>query len=784
MKTLRRSLVVALLAVLALGVMAPFLSADRLRPYIQAALEASLNRKVEIGAVHLNLFTGPGFTVDRVLIGDDPAAGIEPFAYVVSMRARVRITSLLAGRLAFSSLGLDSPSVNLVKTPSSPWNIQPSLDRSSSAKAARLEAVPDIQIRGGRLNFKFGDTKSVFYISDADVDIYPNEGRDLVIRFSGAPARTDRGSATFGQLTARGLLHAGADGEDQLSMGLHLERTAISELVRLFNARDLGVHGFATAEAKLAGPLGKVDVTGSLNINDIHRWDLMPPHGEGWTLRYRGALDLPSHKLELATFAAEGQVQPVSIKLALADYLSVPKWSASILFRDLPAASLVETARHMGAPLAPGMQVDGKITGEIGYASQSGLAGQLVLDNASVKLPRTGSAEFDSARLSFTNNEIVLDPVNVRLGDDQSAELEGEYAFDGTHTAFKIDTPQLSIAQIASDAGQVVETPPIPVLESLHQGAWKGWIAFDRKDDHPGVWSGEYELQNTQLEIPGLASPVRITSASVDVKQSRIQMTHIRARAGTVRLDGEYRYDSEAARPNRLRLNIPELKLAELERLMLPTLRREEGFLARTFRLRNARIPKWLEDRNVDASIQIGSLLNGDAALGHLRTHLVWDGPKIVLSDLESRMDEMRATGKVTLSLATAVPSYQLSGSIENLDYRNGQLDIDGELQTSGIGENLLLNIRSEGSFEGREIMLGPETMVREIAGTYRIAPAAGVPRLLLSNLQVSQGLDTLVGQGSSQPDGRIVLELMSGRRPVRLTGMLLPIHPEPAAGR
>jgi hypothetical protein len=38
-----------------------------------------------------------------------------------------------------------------------------------------------------------------------------------------------------------------------------------------------------------------------------------------------------------------------------------------------------------------------------------------------------------------------------------------------------------------------------------------------------------------------------------------------------------------------------------------------------------------------------------------------------------------------------------------------------------------------------------------------------------------------LIGQGSSQPDGHLVLELTSGRRQVRLTGMLLPVHPEPA---
>jgi hypothetical protein len=619
----------------------------------------------------------------------------------------------------------------------------------------------------------------VFYISDADVDVYPNERGELVIRFSGMPARTDRGTPTFGQLSARGLLRSGPGGDDQLTMGVHLERTAISEMVRLFNARDMGVHGFATAEASLAGPPSKLAITGSLNIKDIHRWDLMPPHGEGWTMHYTGLVDLHARKLDIATVAPEGQTDPVSIKLHVGDYLSSTQWGFGILFQGLPAASLLETARHMGAPLAPDVQVDGKIDGEIGYSSQDGLAGELALENASVKFPQSGSVEFDSARLLFNNSEVSLDPVSVRLDKRQTAQVEGQYAFDGSHTAFKIAASQLSIAEVESSTQHVVDAPAIPVLGALRQGAWSGWIAFDRRDDRPGAWSGQYELRNAVLEIPGVASPVRLASAAVDMKRGQIQMTGIRARAGSLRMEGSYRFDPAAVHPDSLHLDFRELKLAELERLVLPTLSREEGFLARTFRLRKERLPAWLADRKLTATIRVWSLLNGDAPMGSLQTRLLWDGPKVVLSDVDWRQDQMRASGEVALNLAGAAPAYHLTGSVENMDYRNGLLDIDGELETSGVGPSLLLNARSTGTFEGQDIMLSPDTLVGQITGSYRIASTAGIPRLLLSDLQVTQGLDTMAGQGSSQPDGRIVLELTSGRRQVRLTGMLLPIHPD-----
>jgi len=784
MKILRRSLLrsslIALLVVVAIGLAAPRLNADRFRPRIQAALEAALNRPVHLGAVHLNLFTGPGFTVDDVLIDDDPAAGIEPFAHVESMQARIRWTSLFAGHLAFSSLRLDTPSVNVVRMPSGPWNIQPLLDHRPQSSAPRRYAIPDIQIRGGRIDFKFADTKSVFYISDADVDVYANENGDVVIRFSGAPARTDQASPSFGELTARGLLQSGANGEDQLSMGVHLDRTAISEITRLFHGSDIGVHGFVLANAKLAGPLSNIGITGDLNISDVHRWDLMPSPGEGWTLNYRGSLNLNGHHIELATLntpiTTPAQPDPVSAEFLLDNYLAAPKWSGNLQFHDLPTASLVETARHFGAPFPPGVQVEGKVQGSIGYSSQSGVGGQLTLAGAAVKFPRGGSAQFDSAQVQISDGKVVLAPSDVQMEDGQSAQIEGEYALDNSHAALRISTRQLTLG-----AARWFDAAAIPLLEHLQQGAWKGWISYEKTAENPPAWSGQYELQNAVVEIPGLASPVRIAAASVEMNAGETQITRMHGRAGTVKFDGEYRYQSAAVHPHRLRVTIPELQIAEAERLMLPALRRSEGFLARAFRLRDQPLPKWLEERDADITVQVPALMNGESLLGELRAHAVWRGPSINVANLEWRLENTRASGKMAVNLAKAEPAYQLNGAIENFDYRSGQLDVDGEFETSGTGAGLLLNLRSKGTFEGRGIVLAPDAEMRAVSGSYRVAAANGIPRLLLSNVQVSQGADTLIGQGSSQPDGHLVLELTSGRRQVRLTGMLLPVHPEPA---
>jgi hypothetical protein len=778
MKTLRRIAIAVVFCVLAIGIIAPFSPAETFRPRIQAALEAALNRRVTIGAVHLNLFHGPGFAVENVLIEDESGAGIEPFAHVASIQARVELGSLFTGKLAFSNLRLVEPHVNLVKTSAGPWNIQPLLTHAANAPNHRHSA-PDIEIASGRLNFKFGDTKSVFFIDNADIDAYPNENGDLVVRFSGDAARTDRGPQGFGHLTARGMLRSGPDGEDQLTMGLRLDRTSISDLLALFSDGGAGIHGYAIADARLTGPLSKLDITGNLEIADMHRWDLMPTPGTGWKIRYRGRLDPRAQQLELETVALDQKQPPVSVRLRAADYLTRPRWGVCVTFRELAAASLAETARHMGAPLPAGVGIDGKVSGVIGYTPQGGAQGELAFEDASVKWPDAASVQFEAAPILIADNQFALGPAEVRLESGQSAQLEANYALDGRASSFRITTRGLPIAEVQSGAARVFASAPVPLLEDLHSGVWKGWIAFEKQDERPGVWTGEYDLQNAALDLPGLAAPVRLISASVQLEAGVIRMNRVRGRVGDIRFDGDYRFDSAAEVPNRVRMNIPGLQLAELERVMLPALRRQEGFLARTFNLRRAPLPRWLKDRAVEGTIQVGELSNGDAPLGSWRASFAWDGPSIELNRVECHLDEMRATGNIAIDLSDALPAYKISANVSDLDYRNGRLDLVAELETKGIGQSLLLNAQAEGTFEGRGITLGPDADMREISGSYSIGAVDGIPRLVLSNLQVTQGPDTLVGQGSSQPDGRVVLDLTSGRRQVRMTGMLLPMHPD-----
>jgi len=183
---MKRTLIIIVLAVIVIGAALPYAPVDFLKAPMERALAHGLGRKVEVDKVSLTLFSGPGVSLDGVTIHEDGRAGIEPFAYANTLDARINLLSLLRGRLEFSSLDLNDATFNLVKPAGVPWNFQMLLSQASPpptrnppvgpALPVIPTTLPSIKMRGGRVNFKFADTKSVLYFDDTDLEVASSDG--------------------------------------------------------------------------------------------------------------------------------------------------------------------------------------------------------------------------------------------------------------------------------------------------------------------------------------------------------------------------------------------------------------------------------------------------------------------------------------------------------------------------------------------------------------------------------------------------------------------------------
>jgi hypothetical protein len=780
-RTVKRAakwLSIALAALLVVGIAAPYLSGNRFAPRIRAALESGLGRKVELGAIHFSLFAGPGFSVDNVVIHENPAIGIEPVAYVGSLEAVPRLTSIFGGRLEFASIRLDDASINLAKTggPSEPgrWNFEPLLNR------AVIRAIPELHVRSGRINFKFGDTKSVFYLTNTDLDIAPpsHSGAAWSVDFTGEPARTDKPAHGFGEFIARGRWTQ--SGAGRLDLDVRLEKSEISEIIQLLHGFDAGIHGTATARMHMAGPLDDIRISGNLDVRDVHRWDRMPPYGQSWPLRLAGRLNVPAQTIEMESSTAGGETLPLAVRFRCSDFLSQPHWGVALNWNRFPAGPVLDLARHMGADLPPKLNMTGSLDGVLGYTGQGSLQGALEFHDASIAIPDSPPIRSERARLIFDSGHARLAPALVRTAQDETAQLEADYDWKAQALDLTISTDAMRVESLRAQAALAA----IPWLEQVSSGTWKGQlryqIAAQPPEPNTGVtaspktgWTGAIDLQDAQFPLPGLADPVVVQSATAHIDGPRVTLDHISAQAGKVALEGEYRYEPQMARPHRVRVRIAEADAAELERLLMPTLRHNRGLIARALSLGRASLPEWLASRHVDAIVQIGALHLAGAEVGDLQTHLLWDAAKAEFADIRASLDGGRLTGVLAVSLRGNRPAYRLEARARGADWKSGKVDAATVLESSGTGAELLARLHSTGTFVARGVEMEALPDLEGVSGAYDLIWAQTGPILHFTDLQLVSGDDTYTGQGATQPDGRLLFQLISGTKEMHMSGTL-----------
>ena len=270
------------------------------------------------------------------------------------------------------------------------------------------------------------------------------------------------------------------------------------------------------------------------------------------------------------------------------------------------------------------------------------------------------------------------------------------------------------------------------------------------------------------MAVPGLAQPLQLASARAQIDGARVVLDRLDAHVGEVAFTGDYRYEPKAARPHRVRLRAAAVDAADLEAALLPTLKRTSSLLARA--LGRPSLPGWLKDRAVEGTIQIGDLAVGEAHLEGVRAHMVWDLARIDIDSITARLEEAQLSATMTVSVRAERPVYRLAGSFKGLEWQSGTIDAEGTAETSGTGEQLLANLTSQGTFTGSALDFGSASPWRAVSGAYALAMG---PRLRFTVLNLKTGDELYTGRGSTQDDGRLVIQLNSGLKEMRMTGTL-----------
>lgn len=767
LRTVVRLIGAAVVLLLLIGLGAPYVTADQYGKRLQASLERALGRHVEIGKVRFSVFKGPGFTVDRVTIHEDPSIGIEPVAYIEPFSGSLEVTpsiwSLLGGKFVIGSIRLEGASINLTKSgPASEWG---RWNFASFINPSVIRTAPAIHVRNSLIHFKFGDTKSVFYLTETDLDISPagSGGQDWRIVCSAKPARTDRSQQGLGAFTLKGRWYGALQ---RVDLDFQVDRTSLGEVTALLRGQEGGIHGTLSSQLHLAGPLQNIGITGRLNIQDVHRWDMLPSSGSEWPLDIRGRIDLIAQHIELHSSSTGNAPLPLSVHFRATDYLSQPHWAVAANWNHFPVEPIMELAQHMGIQFPPRLRLSGSMDGAIGYSGRGSFQGELAFHDAALTIPDSPPVRFEQAHVLFDHGHAHLSPALVTTSGDDQARIEADYSLDDEKLDLTVSADAMQVVSFRAQAALAA----VPWLEQVRSGQWSGELRYHR-DARARGWTGRLQLTDAQIQVPGLADPLQLASAHAQIEGTRVVLDRIDGAAGKIAFKGDYRYEPSVPRPHKLHLRFPEVDAGDLEAELMPTLRRSNSFLARA--LGRDLVTDWLKERQIDGTVQIDRLSMAGVYLHNVRTHLLWDVARIQMDALEAKMDDTAISGRLDVNLRGSRPAYRLTAKIKGAPWQSGRIDAEGSAETFGTGAQLLANLTSEGAFSGADLDLGTFVPLRSVSGTYNLAWWQSYPRLRLTRLNLRTDDEVYTGRGSTQQDGRLVILLSNGIKEMRMTGSL-----------
>jgi hypothetical protein len=259
------------------------------------------------------------------------------------------------------------------------------------------------------------------------------------------------------------------------------------------------------------------------------------------------------------------------------------------------------------------------------------------------------------------------------------------------------------------------------------QAVWplKGSLRFLRDaDGSPAAWTGDLAISEIRLPVTGLALPLDIDAATLRFKGADFAVAVSKGRYDEVPFSATYS-------AHRLSLTVPKAFLGQVESALAPSLRRRQGFLARTLRLSASPVPEWLRTRRLDATVHVGTLEAGDFTLDNFRAQLKWIGPRFEIREFSGTVSNAPVTGQLTASLDTPEPAWHGHVVLERYPWRDGRLDAEAAVGSLGLGADFMAALQLDGTYH-----------LRDDSGCFTM---------------------------TSTPEGRLTLELSSPQRTVRL---------------
>jgi hypothetical protein len=435
------------LFIVALIVTPPLLNVSRLQRRIAASMSQSLGRPVRIDSLSLHLLPVPGFTLQGLVVSEDPAFGSEPAIRANKVDVTLRPSSLWRRRVEIATIRFEvddngsGPNVNLVRNAQGRWNMEALLMHAAQVDTAPTEQrkpgpeprFPYIEATGGRINVKLAEEKMPFSLTDADFALWLPSPQQWHVRLEGRPVRTDTSTSDTGVIRLEGTLERAATmAEVPVDLQASWHDAPLGEASKVITGNDADWRGTLHVDAALTGKLGAAKLTTTVTLNDLRRADFIPATLMDVSADCSGVLNTTTAVLSSPNCTMPAPCGPgVSAVADQIDLTHPASTSARIGTPDVSERWLLSWAGLFSDKISVKDGCGGLMRGSVVYMSGSNdpkaWQGQLEGQVGEIAgLPSNGTTGASSFVIAGAGDGFVLQPVNLMpLGKTPPLMLSG-----------------------------------------------------------------------------------------------------------------------------------------------------------------------------------------------------------------------------------------------------------------------------------------------------------------------------------------------------------------------
>lgn len=579
----------------------PYFHAGRYRRLLEAGLENKLGRPVELGTVSFRLLPHPGFSINQVVIKEDPRFGSEPFARMDGLECDLRWRSLWGSRLDCARILLEHPTLNMVRNGQGEWNLKDFFVRSNTVTRIRsLHAAthsPEafhLDFEDARLNFTTGITKRPFAVTGLSGGLALDPSRGSVrFDFAGTPIRMDLPPPAPGAVELSGEWKPGSNFEGPFRATLHTTNSLLYGWMPLLTGRNPEIYGLADAAIQLSGSMDRLWLTGDIRLDQLHRFDALPPLSSMPVgISFRGLLDRTNQELSIQHAEATFADSHLELGGAIDRIGGLPKLDLVLAVETSQLHDVLDMASRLSGHEAA-WDASGRLGGLLtiqGPWRDTRYGGFITV--RSMQLQAHGlSLSVRKASIRVDQRGAHLLPAHLSLGAGIQCIAEGTLfaPLGSRNLAAPADlTVEMPVPHQSRVLRRSISSTRRYVLTfSAHQVPLRRLLRLAKSLGDQGAaeldaggtadaivrlsgsaWplakpslSARAELHQGRLLIPGLTEPLRLTRFHLQVMGKNIQVDPLVARMGPVAFSGWLKHEGRGANPWMFDASTPKLSM-------------------------------------------------------------------------------------------------------------------------------------------------------------------------------------------------------------------------------